>query len=491
VADDAAAIQACLLYSRTLDMRNRSWKIGSTITAPSGAVVDMRSAYVVADVGATSLFSFTGAGDGLAIIGGGGTVTGTASAFLYVEGSTTTPTSQSQYGRQIRIDGVHVSSATIGLFVNMQKAARQLFVDRCMIYTASGILCSGKCVEIKIHKSIIYSSTAADGTFGVKLESPAGSSYYCEGVHVTDCTIDNFQTTFDVTDIFVLTVTGGYIGRRGAGGYVALFGQPTSTLCIDIKFTGVMMNGPVKFAPTGGREYSTTFTGCTTTGVSGGYCIEFGNNASSISVRAHKFRNCTGAIAIRGANNNYDIVVDGVDCDSTLGGGVYLQGANGDGCEVHNLKYKGAGEPFYFERQVRFTGLPIHTTIGATIRQTFNSASLAGAVAVGSNIASIQFRLAKGQTAVIVGEIRCTGMAAYGSQLFQITPPAGMVLPNGTGWDSVYVYPQSSGGSGAATFRIPVNATADIYLGTLSISNAAGNTATVLAHSYFGIVKDL
>jgi hypothetical protein len=494
VADDTAAIQQCLTYSRTLDLRNRSWKISSTINLPAGTVVDMRGAYIQANTGASPLFTFTGAAEGLTMLGG--IIQGTCSAFFQCTGTTNTPTSTAHYARQIRLEGIYITSPTIGLFLDFQQAVRQVFIDKCFAYTQSGISASGKCVEVKIHKCIIYSSTGVAGTYSVKLRSPGGTSYYHEGWHFTDCTIDNAEVGFDVTDVFVLTVNGGYLGRASSGTYAALFGQPTSNFCADIKFNGAAITGQIKFAPTSGRDYAATFNGCTSMNIPGGSAIalEIGNNASGVTVRNHKFRNATAGgnnSAIRMTNNNYRCVVSGVDIDGTFeGGGVHVLGANGTDCEVHNVSHAGGGEPIIVQRPVRMSGVPIATSYGGTVKQSFNTGSIAGSYTVGSAIASLALNFPKGETGWIVVELSLTGMnGAASAQRLDIAVPAGVVIPSGTGWGSQYLYPEEA--TGKISVRIPYYCTANVTAGTLSITNAAGNAVAVTAHSYFGIVRNM
>jgi hypothetical protein len=371
----------------------------------------------------------------------------------------------------------------------MQNAVRQVFVDKCFSYTNNGINANGKCVEVKFTKSIIYSSTGAAGTYGIKLRSPGGTSFYNEGWHFTDCTIDNFETTFDVTDIFVLTVTGGYLGSIG-GGYVALFGQPASNLCIDIKFTGVPMSGRVEFAPTGGRDYGAVFSGCqTVAGPSSGYAIHIANNASGISIKGHKFRNGgAGTIAIRAQNNNSRIVVQGIDVDSTYtGGAVFIQGSAGSDCSISGVAYAGAGEQIFIERPVLISGLMAATATGALIKRNINSGSISGSYTVGSTIVTLSGRFAKGETGLIIARFQaCSGLDAA-TQRFDIGLPAGLVAPTGTGWDSKLIFPGVT--TGVVQFVVPYHCTADIPLasGNITITNAAGNTATIGGHSWAAI----
>jgi hypothetical protein len=486
VQDDSAAIQALVNANAAVDLRNGNWLISTTIDIPSGRTLDLRGANIVAATGTNPLFRFNAAKDGLKILGGGGVVTGTASAFLYAEGTTNTPSSASHYARQIRIEGVHVSSATITWFMDMQKAVRQVFIDNVMAFTVNGINSAGKCVEVAVQKSIIYGSTGSTTTSGIKLRSPGGTSYYNEGWSFTDCTLDNFNKTFDVTDIFVLTNTSGYTGCQ-AGGYVAYFGDPVTTTCRDIKFIGTPMNGRVKFEPSGGYDYSATFSGCTSMSCVG-INIELANNASGVAIRSHKFKSSSGGVAVVMQSNNSNCVVDGIDCDVSFIGGVQVKGTTGTNVSVSGVLYSGTGEPVFIQRPTRISNMPVVNANVASINRQFNPASIAGAYAVGANVASISMYFAKGERGWIVIELLCNGMASGFGQRFDITTPTGVVIPSDTGWASNFLFPGFTDGRVSA--RIPYYCTADVASGAVVVKNGAGNTVTVAVHSHVGIVKD-
>ena len=489
VTDDAAYIQQCLTYSRTLDLRNRSWKIGSTITLPAGCCVDMRGATVIAATGSNPLFQASGNIAGITILGGGGTVEGTAGAFLKCIGTTATPSDMSHYVRFVTLSHIMIRPSSIGLFLDLQNACRYVYVDSCYSFTSNGINASGKINEIFIAKSFIFSSSAAVGTYGVKLRSPGGSIYYNEGWIISDSTVDGFELAFDVEDVFDLQVANSYIGTAGSAGdrFCAVFGYPTTTACFDIKFDNVLFQGRVKFAPgSSGYDYSATFTGCTTFGTTT-YGIEFANNASGVSVRAHKFKN-GGGIAVRGASNNSRIVVHDIDVDATYAtGGVFIQGANGTDCSVAGVSYAGAGEQIFIERPVRINGLMAATATGALIKRNINSGSISGSYTVGSTIVTLSGRFVKGETGLIIARFQaCSGLDAS-TQRFDIGLPAGMVAPTGTGWDSKLIFPGVA--TGVVQFVVPYHCTADIPLasGNITITNAAGNTATIGGHSWAAI----
>jgi hypothetical protein len=487
--DASNAFRLALSCNPNVDARNGRWKISSTISIPSLRVIDLRGAVINADCGSTPIFSSIGAKEGLTILGGGGVVVGTAKSFLYCEGLSFQPTSLAQYARQIRLDGLYVASATIQWFLDFQKAVRQVFVDSCMSYTPNGVNADGKHVEIYFQKTMLYSATKAPGTSGVRLRSSGGGRYYNEGWELTDCLVDQFEKSLDVTDIFYLGVTSGFIGCSPTG-YAAWFGDPvTDSGCHDIKFTGVGFCGRVKFEPQGGCDYAATFVGCTSMSCTGAN-IEAGNNASGITIRSHKFKSSASGIAIVFDSNNSNCIVDGIDCDVTFIAGVQVKGAIGANVLVSGISYAGTGEPLIANRAVVARGIPVATPYSAALRQVFNPASIQGTHKVGSIIASIVTRFAKGETGSIVIELGCSGMsAAERVQRFEINVPAGVVIPSGTGWSARYMYPMIA--AGRISLKIPYYCTVDEPNGTISIVNAAGNPVKIEYHSFFGIVRDL
>ena len=134
VFDDTLAIQECANNFRYLDMRNSNWKTTGKIALRTGTVVDLRGSYLGANNANEPIFEFENAGDGLSILGGGGYVYGTADSFLKCSGKTYQPTKQTDYARQIRLDGVHVSGKNIDKFLDFDKAVRQVFMTKVFAY---------------------------------------------------------------------------------------------------------------------------------------------------------------------------------------------------------------------------------------------------------------------------------------------------------------------------------------------------------------------
>ena len=495
VFDDTLAIQECADKFRYLDMRNANWKTTGKIKLRSGTVVDLRGAYLSANNANEPIFEFKNAGDGLSILGGGGYVYGTADSFLKCSGKTYQPTMQTDYARQIRLDGVHVSSENIDKFLDFDKAVRQVFMTKVFAYVKNGMFCNGKCVEIEIYGSIIYGAKGAGDltTYGIKYVSPGGGRWYNEGLHITDSTIDNFGTTFDIRDIYAMSVTGGHIGaaiqsdgNNAPGALVAKFGQPTSTACRNIKFANVNIYGNIEFVPVSGIEYFAKFTGCTSESFSDG-AITIRNNASQIAVSDHTFHSSFNGVGVLGISNNHNITVDGTTADSSLIGVVHLRGANGDNCLVANINYAGTNDPVYFERPIRIKNIPVSAINTINELQRFNTGDITGNYAVGSTIATVIGSFAKGETGVIVCELGFSGANA-GTQVLDVSVPSGMVVPSGGSWNSRFIMPSSL--SGRISVAIPYCVQSSIVDGSLTLTNYEGNPIDVNYHSYFGFKRD-
>lgn len=490
VADDTTFIQNCLLYSKTLDLRNRSWKITSTITLPAGVIIDMRGANIIAACGATPIFQTLNGNAGLYIHHGGGVVSGTASCFLFAQGKTNQPASQSDFASQIHLESVMISSSTITNSLLFDKAVKSVYIHGANFFTPNGISASGACVEVMISDSILFSATGVAGTFGLKLRSTGGTIYYNQGWSIVNSTIDNFEIGNDVSDCFVYTVTGGYTACNAAlaatTGYAFQFQAPTNTSLTDTITIGggAVIGGRIRFAASaGGQAYNAnidaTFSGVPATAIS------FENNAANIKWKG-KFKAGTNTpVVAAGVNNNANIVCDGFDADSTYTSGVIMNGASGSGCSISNVTYAGTGEPFFAARTMRTKNVPVQTTGGAGAKQQFNAADLAGTYAVGVAISSQSITFAKGETGWVVASLPCSGMNA-GTQRFDVAVPAGMTIPSGSGWGSTFNYPSAA--SALVALRIPYYCTAD-GSGTLSITNAVGNTVTLNSHGYFGIER--
>jgi hypothetical protein len=489
VSDDTPYWTQALLYSKTLDVRNGTWKLNSTVSCIAGLSIDARGATINLNTGATPGLQQLNGNAGLTIHGG--YWQGTASAWLFLQGKTATPAAQTDYASVINLYNVQVSSATITNAVQFDRAVKSFSAYGCNFFTVNGVISSAAAVEISWINCICYGATGAAGTRGVQLRSTGGTTFYSQGWSFVGGTWDNFEIVHDVTDVFAYQVVGGYHGVAGAlaasTGYTFLFQAPINTSLTDTIDIGggVEIGGRTRFvASAGGQAYNAKIDGHWV-GVPG-TAVAIENNAANIDIKGD-FKACGGGtgIAVVGSNNNANIVTD-VWVDATYTNGVILNGANGAGCfvDAHGPctgDIIGAGRA-----NIRYGAkVPLHSTAVLNIMRTVSPANLgAGATyTVGTNISSIAWAFARGEKGFIQINLSYSGANA-GTQNVQIGVPAGMVLDSGTGYSAANLYLGAA--SGLLSVLIPYTCTAD-GSGNVTVLNQAGNTLTINNQGYCGV----
>ncbi|MGL6084732.1 MAG: hypothetical protein ACRC29_02295, partial [Enterobacterales bacterium] len=483
VVDDTAAIRAAIAAGTSLDLSGKKWKITDTLDLPDGYTVNMRAARISADTGTKPLFTFSGKNLGLNILGGAGVVTGTAGSFLELIGDSDTP-ANADYAKQIRIYGVHVSSQTITYSILMTRAVRQVFIDSCMFYTVNGVVSRGKSVEVMITKSIIFGSTAGKDTAGIGLYSTGGNPYYNEGWHITDCTIDNFERTFDVADIYVLTVTGGFIGNNSTTGHSFYFAHGNTSHCREISIHSVI-GGRIKFNDSNASKlFHAKISGEVTYCKGGsGVCLQIGANAAGVDVRGLKFTTNEGHTVASVADGAANIHFDGISTDSSHTAGIVFNGETGGNCSISDYVYAGTGEALSLARAVRLSNVPAigTNTVMWSVRSNYISATKT--VARGSAIAQTQMTVARASKVRIDLVLSFTGGAASNAQFIGVTAPTGVLLPSGSNFQQ-FVLPATSG---VVTLSLIATTTADFKNAGFVVDNRAGNTLTVLVGSTLSV----
>jgi hypothetical protein len=483
VADDSAAIQAAFTACGQVDMGGSySYKISSTVAIPSFRDIYIGNSSIVADTGVTPVFTFgtsVTAGTSLSITSKGGVVSGTASSFLYLEGVNDFPSSPSNFTKAIRLSGLDVSSATITNFIDMKTAVRAVFIDSCQTFTPNGIISDGKSIEVKIDNSIFFGATGAVGTAGIKLSSALAGSLCNEGWHVNNCTVDGFDHAFDITDFFVFCIGGCWID--GVTGAIVIRDPVSTPFARELNITGNVIRGPIAYEAftSGINSYGMISSNQIQSG------IVVGGNQSGLNIVGNSFESGPGGAGVVISDNVSNLVCDSNSFDATYAGGVIMSGVNGSGIVVRNISYKGTGSSVYTTRPVLLDGIDIGDGTSAVEIQTYAEIT-ATTYAVAATMASITGSWAKGQTGTINCNFSFTGGTAS-TQRFDVTAPAGMVLPNGAGWSATYNYTKFA--DGTLSFSIPFYCTADIVSQNLTLTNGAGTTVTVDSHCWFGFTR--
>ncbi|OEM50639.1 phage head-binding domain-containing protein [Escherichia coli] len=483
-SDITEAIQMAIDDCELVYMEPTDYLIERTINIPDGRVIYLGGSKLTASTGSSPIFKYNGKNIGLTIWGGSCIVTGTASAFLEAEGDSDTPSNE-DYIKQIRLYGVHVSSSMITYALLLKKAVRQIFIDSCMFYTVNGIVSSGKTVELACNNSIVFGATSATDTVGIGIYSTGtGGPYYNEGWHFTDCTIDNFERTFDVSDIYVLTVNGGFIGNNSNTGFAMYFGEGNTTHCREINVNTVI-GGRVKFNnATIERLCHAKFSGEITYCKGGkGVCFAIGNNISGVDVIGMKFTTNTGHVVATVGNGSSNIHFSDISTDSSHTSGILFSGTNGGNCSISDFSYSGAGEALSLPRPVKLSNVPIIgvATPVFSIKNDFVSSNKI--VAIGSNINKLQMTIAKGSRISININISYLGGAGSTTQVIGITAPSGAILPNGSN-SMQFTLPEVNG---SVTLNVIASVSTDFINGVFTIDNRAGNALTVIAGSHLSV----
>jgi len=485
-ADSSAALISALATYRRVDMSNGAWKISATVTIPANTHLDLRGATVTLATGSNPGFKFL---TGAYLYIQGGMIGGTADSFLFCQGTSDTPASQADYASQIHLEGVAVSSATITKALDFDKAVKSVNVHGCNFFTVNGIRASGKCVEVMVSDSIIYSASGIAGTYGAKLRSTGGTAYYNEGWSFVGCTMDNFEITHDVTDVFVYQITGGYHGTNATlsatTGYAFKFQAPSTSLCELIQVGGgAVIAGRTLFLAAGsGQAYNAKIDAFWTNVP--GYTVSLENNTSNVTITGRmKAASGGGAVGVVGANNNNDISAD-IEVDSTYVDAVILNGANGTGCYVDAYGPTSGDVIGAGRNNIRYGAkVPVHSAAVATFKQAYNASNLGGgaAYAVGVAISTQSVQFGRGEKGYLTVHLPFSGANAT-TQALQFTVPSGMVLPSGTGWDGSYIYLRAA--AGLCHVRIPFYCTAGGG-GNVVLTNLAGSTITIQDMGYVG-----
>lgn len=479
-ADITAAIQNAVDNHDSVDMSGRDWVIERPIQIHDGTYLNLKSANITSNVGATSyLFVADDAiQKGVTVDAGGGVINGLAKSVFYFQGNTLTPTASGHYARNIRISGVYCSSDDIEHFIYMYGAVRQVFLNNCYAYVKGGMYAEGKIVEIYVNNCIWFgsgSATTSDSRITVKA---IGAGYVPEGFHFTENLFDGVGKAWTVNDMYVMTVAGGYIGGDG------VFGQPIA-LNHFINITGSECKGSIIFSPTSANDYRANIQPAImhSKGVSGSVII--GDNANGINVTtkliasAHPSNAGVGVVVGNGCTN---IQLD-LSVDQTYDRAATFNGASGARCSVLVRNYLGSSNAVSSDRPVNIISSPVTNSVSLGLVEKYENIP-AGTYTVGSVMASVSINAARGKRGVIVLNMSLSGLAAGTSQIFTITVPSNLIVPNGTGWTSLVIRPQFT--SGLVSMEIPFYANADIIDGSITVDNYAGNSAVVALNSYIG-----
>ena len=479
-ADSTAAFQAAAATGKNILIpRGYSFYINDTINITSNMTVFAYGASVIWD-GANTLPLFRINAPAENIFIKGGIYLGESSAWLQSNGVAENPSSITDYARYI-VEDIRVSGALI--FIDAQKAAR-FKVSRVITYTANGINAFGKIVEMKVSDCVMFGSSGAAGTYGIKAEAYTGANVtsYPEGFHITNSTIDNFDKTLSIIDCFVFTVTNCYIGKVLNGTVPIYISRGNTTHCREITFNGNTINGGILFgANASGVSYyanivDNTFTNCDVSS------IELQGNTYQVKIDGNRFESPVGAgstFAVFVQNNvgNIDVINNTVESSYTRM--FTSSGTTGSDINVCN-NYGDLIQSTYSSRpiKVRDTGTDDDT----------QSVNLTGSPTSGTAFTgTITSNFAKGEKLLLVINLNYTSTA---SGILLPSLPTGLDLPRGSGWNSQFIYIDATSNDRRLSTTIPLYASTDIVSGVISLGNYnVASAVTNGTHSSMSLVR--
>lgn len=474
------AIQMAFDESNYVDLSNRSYNITRTINVRDGSTILMKSTSITASLQpGEHLFSFQQAMQkGVQIDGGGGVINGTCESVFYFTGSTDDATQSSHYARNIRISNIYASSDNIRYLVYMGKAVRQVFMNNCYAYVRRGLRAYGKIVEIYVNNCIFFGSDSALDTDARLHVDAILPTRVPEGFHFTECLFDGPGKGGFVNDMYVMTVSGGYVG----GDFV--FGKPIS-LNHFISFTGCQCKGSIVFSPNSANDYRASIKPSLmhSRGEFGSVIINDGASGINVDTKfvGSSAPNNQGVAVVCRANCiNVNLRID-VDNTYERACAFYGQGQR---CSVEVVSYLGSSNPIYTERQLKIVN-PLITSQSAMGQVSVFESIPQATHAVGSHMKSISISGVRGTYGFIRVHASISGLVA-GTQRFTLSLPSGVSTISGSGWSALYYYASSAQVN--MDWSIPVYFTTDSS-GEVAIENSVGNPAVVSAHSWIGFFK--
>ena len=412
----------------------------------------------------------------------GGYFLGESSAWIQSIGVKFDPTSVADYARYI-IEDVRVSGALI--LIDAQKAAR-FKMDRVQSYTANGIHNFGKIVEMKISNSVIFGSTNGTGTYGIRDEAYPGAAAtsYPEGSHIANCTIDNFDNTIDLIDIFTFTITNSWIGGyNSANDFPINIRKGNTSHCREITINGCTIYGGILFEsnPSGvmynANIVDNTFLNCNSAS------IQLNNNAHFVKIDGNRFESPVGtgdlfAVFIEDNVGDIDVINNTVDNNYTkifqaIG---TTSGANINVCN----NYSDIVNPVYSPRPINLR----HTGIANRLEYVPLTGSPTSGIDFTGTLTS---NFAKGEQVLLNIALNYT---SSNSGILEVILPAGLISPNGAGWSAQFVYIDATTVSKILPISIPLYAANDILGGVISLKNYnVGSAVSAVYHAYMALTR--
>ena len=477
VTGDAVAIGLAIKNNNDVDMTSLRWRIEDTVIVGSRKNICVDGSVLILDCAGKVAFKTEEGSQLVSFTGRSSLVYGEALAFIQLSGKTDSPTVFEDYTRIVNLIGLTLSSQDIEYSLIFDKCVNGVTIDWCRFTTRNAILSNGKSVEIHCSNSIFF-GWSVDGSVGIKITSSGNGNSFSEGWHFVNCSMDAFETTIKVRDIFVLTIANSWLTSK-RGGKVLEFDRPATLSNASIVINGCAILGEIFFNDSpGGYNYDAKIGSCTFTSFGR---ITIGRECAGIDIDDVSFKNGSG-YAIRFPTTFSTSVISITKCraDGTYTGLVenfsnYSGGVSIKDCKgaiSSNLAMKEDSAHSMTQQQFTF-------------RFAISASSLAGVtVATNEFLFSVVPNFPSGAHGRIKGQIRTTSTAVNGLAFKVFLDGSEMI--SGTGWSTREVY----AANGLAIIDIPF-LIPESYQGVklLSVQYVGAGSITTAQGSYLRVEK--
>jgi len=296
----------------------------------------------------------------------------------------------------------------------------------------------------------------------------------------TDCTLDGFDNTVELRDVFLATFTNNWISE-GPDAFPVYIKKGHTTHCREITFNGNTFSGGIYFdALAGGQEYHCQIVNNIFTNVSG-QGVYIRGNSSGIKIANNTFEPPLAGTnyAVHVEDNCYRIDVNDNKINSSYDRGFVQSGAAGDDINVWNNTgdlatfTSSLSRPTYFRNNGTNESLLYVQLTGSAVADTTNFTG------------SITAKFAKGEHGLLTIGLRYSSVTSTGYLIPQV--PAGVELPDGTGWDSQFI--EINSGAGQLYVTIPFYCSADVASGSFALQQFNCTAVTLGSHSWMAIAR--
>ncbi|WZX10529.1 putative tail fiber protein [Aeromonas phage ACP1] len=477
VTGDAVAIGLAIKNNNDVDMTSLRWRIEDTIIVGSRKNIRVDGSVLILDCAGKVAFKTEEGSQLISFTGRSSLVLGEALAFIQLSGKTDSPTVFEDYTRLVNLIGLTLSSQDIEYSLIFDKCVNGVTIDGCRFTTRNAILSNGKSVEIHCSNSIFFGWSVA-GSVGIKITSSGNGNSFSEGWHFVNCSMDAFETTIKVRDIFVLTIANSWLTSK-RGGKVLEFDRPATLSNASIVIGGCAILGEIFFNDSpGGYNYDAKINSCTFTAFGR---ITIGRECAGIDIDDVSFKNGSGyairfpttfsTTAISITKSRVDGTYTGiVENFSNYSGGVCVKDCKGKVSSTLAMKEDSAYSMLSSQWTPRFA---------------VSASSMAG-VSVSTNefLFSTVPDFPSGAHGIIKGQIRTTSATVNGLAFKVYLDGSEMI--SGTGWSTREVY----AANGLAIIDIPIFIP-ESYQGVklLSVQYVGAGSITTAQGSYIRLEK--